>query len=165
MKSVFKALLESLLDPFGKKRIKEIKITIEQAKAGDAEGQFYLGMWHLWGYNPGDVEPIPEDKTEAMKWFRKAAEQGHIDAHTFLGDMYFQGDGVPQDYAEAVEWYRKAAEQGDDVAQFKLGQMYEEGKGVQKDMTEATKWIRKAAEQGHEYAKEWLEKNAKENGE
>jgi TPR repeat protein len=165
MKNVFKFLLELLLDPFGKKRIKDIKRTLEEAKAGDAEGQFYLGMWHSYGYNPGDIEPIPEDKTEAMKWFRKAAEQGHLDAHTFLGDMYFQGDGVPQDCAEAVEWYRKPAEQGDDVAQFKLGEMYEEGKGVQKDMTEATKWIRKAAEQGHEYAKEWLEKNAKEKGE
>ena len=165
MKSVFKALLEFLLDPFGKKRIKEIKITIEQAKAGDAEGQFYLGMWHLWGYNPGDIEPIPEDKIEAMNLFRKAAEQGHIDAHTFLGDMYFFGEGVPQDYAEAVKWYRKVAEQGDDVAQFKLGEMYKEEKGVPKDMTEATKWIRKAAQQGHEYAKEWLENNAKDKSE
>jgi len=73
-----------LLDPFGKKRIKEIKITIEQAKAGDAEGQFYLGMWHLCGYNPGDIEPIPEDKTEAMKWIRKAAEQGHEYAKEWL---------------------------------------------------------------------------------
>ncbi|MDA7679068.1 sel1 repeat family protein [Akkermansiaceae bacterium] len=124
-KRLFKDLLGSLLDPFGKKRIKEIKTTIEQAKVGDAEAQFYLGMWHLNGYDPGNIEPIPEDKIEAMNFFRKAAEQGHIDAHTFLGDMYFQGDGVPQDCAEAVEWYRKPAEQG------------------------------------HEYAKEWLEKNAK----
>ena len=51
------------------------------------------------------------------------------------------------------------------MAQFKLGKMYEVEKGVPKDMTEATKWIRKAAEQGHEYAKEWLEKNAKDKSE
>jgi hypothetical protein len=164
-KRLFKDLLGSLLDPFGKKRIKEIKTTIEQAKAGDAEAQFYLGMWHLNGYNPGNIEPIPEDKIEAMNLFRKAAEQGHIDAHTFLGDMYLFGEGVPQDYAEAVKWYRKVAEQGDDVAQFKLGEMYKEEKGVPKDMTEATKWIRKAAQQGHEYAKEWLENNAKDKSE
>ena len=76
--------MELLLDPFGKKRIKNIKRTPEQAKAGDAEAQFYLGMWHLWGYNPGYIEPIPEDKTEAMKWFRKAAEQGHEYAKKWL---------------------------------------------------------------------------------
>ncbi len=165
MKNFFKFLSELLLDPFGKKRIKDIKRTLEQAKAGDAEAQFYLGMWHLSGYNRGNIEPIPEDKIEAMNLFRKAAEQGHIDAHTFLGDMYFFGEGFPQDYAESVKWYRKVAEQGDDVAQFKLGKMYEEEKGVPKDMTEATKWIRKAAEQGHEYAKEWLKKNAKNKSE
>ena len=53
----------------------------------------------------------------------------------------------------------------DDVAQFKLGEMYKEEKGVPKDMTEATKWIRKAAEQGNADAKEWLEKNAKDESE
>ena len=86
--------------------------------------------------------------SEAVKWFRKAAEQGDADAHTILGEMYEKGKGVRQDYAEAVKWYRKAAEQGDVDAQSNLGVMYYNGKGVTQDYTEAVKWYRKAAEQG-----------------
>ena len=37
--------------------------------------------------------------------------------------------------------------------------------GVPEDDVEAVKWYRMAAEQGYEAAKEWLERNAKENGE
>jgi len=53
-----------------------------------------------------------KDAAEAVKWYRKAAEQGHALAQTNLGFMYEKGDGVPKDAAEAVKWYRKATEQG-----------------------------------------------------
>ena len=49
---------------------------------------------------------------EAMKWYRKAAEQDAADAQLILGFMYDAGEGVPENDAEAVGWYRKAAEQG-----------------------------------------------------
>ena len=55
---------------------------------------------------------VPQDDAEAVKWYRKAAEQGNADAQNWLGWMYQNGKGVPPDDAEAVEWYRKAAEQG-----------------------------------------------------
>lgn len=54
---------------------------------------------------------------EAVKWYRKAAEQGHAGAQRVLGDCYYSGDGVTQDYKEAVKWLSKAAEQGDKKAQ------------------------------------------------
>ena len=53
----------------------------------------------------------PKDYAEAVKWYRKAAEQGDAEAQFNLGLMYADGEGVPKDYAEAVKWYRKAAEQ------------------------------------------------------
>ena len=53
---------------------------------------------------------VPKDYTEAGKWYRKAAEQGHASAQFNLGCAYASGRGLPQDYAEAVKWYRKAAE-------------------------------------------------------
>ncbi len=96
----------------------------------------------------GLTPTTPKDYAEAVKWWRKAAEQGHALAQSALGDMYCIGEGVPENYAEAVKWYRKAAEQGDAVGQYNLGMMYSLGSGVQKDMAQATKWIRKAAEQG-----------------
>ena len=39
---------------------------------------------------------VPQDDTEAVKWYRKAAEQGHAEAQNNLGVMYLNGRGVPQ---------------------------------------------------------------------
>ena len=86
---------------------------------------------------------------EAIKWFRKVAEQGHTDAQVWIGYYYEKGQGVQQDYAEAVKWYRKAAEQGNATGQCNLGYCYSFGKGVQQDYTESVKWYRKAAEQDY----------------
>jgi TPR repeat protein len=93
------------------------------------------------------------DKVWALKWYRKAAEQGHVKALFSLGQMYRYGFGVTQDDAEALKWTRKGAEQGDASAQLILGIQYYQGKGVTQDDAEALKWLRKAAEQGHEDAK------------
>ena len=89
-----------------------------------------------------------KDYVEAVKWYRKAAEQGCAEAQYNLGFMYASGDGVTQNYSEAVKWCRKAAEQGNADAHNALGNMYMMGRGVTKDYTEAVKWFSKAAEQG-----------------
>lgn len=60
---------------------------------------------------------------KAAKWWRKAADQGHVDARFNLGGMYFNGRGVDQSYPEAVKWYRKAADQGHSSAQYALRNM------------------------------------------
>ena len=72
-------------------------------------------------YYKGDG--VRQDKTEAERWWRKAAEQGHGQAQTVLGAMYLDGEGVPQDKSEAVKWLRKAAQQGYSVAQDALRQL------------------------------------------
>jgi len=71
VKSYFKALLDFLLDPSGKKRTLE---TLEQAEAGDAEAQYSLGVMYAYG------EGVPRDKTEAVKWYRKAADRNRVAA-------------------------------------------------------------------------------------
>jgi len=81
--------------------------------------------------------------------YRKAAEQGDIQAQFTLAIMYEGGLGVSQDRAEAVKWWRKAADQGSAYAQFMLG-------GMSKDDAEAVKWYRKAAEQGNSDAQQML---------
>lgn len=40
-----------------------------------------------------------------MKWFRKAAEQGHREARYNLYDCYENGIGVEKDEIEAKKWY------------------------------------------------------------
>jgi hypothetical protein len=85
---------------------------------------------------------------EAMKWYRKAADQGYAEAQEHIGFMYAHGDAVKRDYVEAMKWFRKAADQGDAGAQVEIGVLFEGGKGVKTDNAEAEKWYRKAADQG-----------------
>ena len=96
---------------------------------------------------------VPQDKAQAVKWYRKAAEQGYAAAQYNLGVMYYNGQGVPQDDAEAVKWYRKAAEQGLADAQTNLGGMYYFGQGVIQDNVYAHMWENIAASLGSEDGK------------
>lgn len=52
------------------------------------------------------------DEVMAMKWYRKAAEQGYADAQYMLGLCYCE----KQDKPEAVKWLQKAAKQGHEKA-------------------------------------------------
>ncbi len=52
---------------------------------------------------------VTQDYAKAVKWYRKAAEQGNAGAQYNLGVMYGKGQGVPQDYAKAHMWYNLAA--------------------------------------------------------
>ena len=88
---------------------------------------------------------VPQDYTQALVWYRKAANQGIADAQSHLGYAYENGYGVPQDYAQAAVWHRKAAEKGAAVAQMKLGIAYYKGQGVPQDYGEAYFWLDLAA--------------------
>ena len=116
---------------------------LEIAEVEDADAQKHLGDCYY------DGERVDQDYEEAVKWYRKAAEQGNADAQNSLGNCYHDGEGVDQDYEEAAKWWRKSAEQGDADAQNHLGNCYYNGEGVEWDEEEAVKWYRKAAEQGN----------------
>jgi len=120
------------------------------AAENDAKAQFNLGAKYYYG------KGVPQDYAEALRLYRKSAEQGLAKAQDALGYMYLTGQGVPQDYAEALRWYEKAAEQGDAKAQFDLGSMYYYGNGVRQDYVEADRWCRKAAEQNYAKAQDVL---------
>ncbi len=108
----------------------------QQAEAGDAETQYSLGEHYANGY-----AEYPQDYKEGARWYRKAAEQGHVRAMFELGDMYNKGKGVPQDFKETAKWYRKSAEQGHSKAQWMLGGLYVSGEGVPKDYVTAYAWV------------------------
>jgi TPR repeat protein len=55
---------------------------------------------------------VPQDFTEAARWFRRAAEQGDAYGEDALGSLYENRSGVPKDLALAFQWHRKAADQG-----------------------------------------------------
>jgi TPR repeat protein len=54
-------------------------------------------------------EGVTRDYAEAVKWYRKAANQGYARAQSNLGTMYSNGHGVPQDYLLAYMWFNVAA--------------------------------------------------------
>ena len=68
-----------------------------------AEAQFILGGIHVTGVG------VPPDVAEAVAWYRRAAEQGHVRAQYNLGGMYAEGRGVPPDAVEAHMWLTIAA--------------------------------------------------------
>ena len=59
---------------------------------------------------------VEQDYDEALKWFRKAAEQNNAYAQTYIGFMYEEGHGVEKDLIEAIRWYKIAADQGNEYA-------------------------------------------------
>ena len=52
---------------------------------------------------------VRKNYKEAVKWYRKAAEQGNAAGQYNLGLMYRKGRGVRKDYVAAYAWYRLAA--------------------------------------------------------
>ena len=61
-------------------------------------------------------EGVPEDDAEAVKLFRKAAEQGYANAQYNLGVMHHFGEGTPENYVQAYLWYNLAATGGNERA-------------------------------------------------
>jgi TPR repeat protein len=110
------------------------------AEEGDSEAQYHLA----WSY-----ELDHHDTSSAVKWYRAAAEQGHVRAQSRLGSCFRWGAGVPEDSAEAIRWFRKAAAQGDPFAQVCLGEI-SASKG---DYGETLEWYNKADAQGYALAK------------
>ena len=109
-----------------------------RAEQGDAKAQYLLGDMYR------DGKGVTKDSAEAVKWYRKSADQGNVEAQVRVGFL-------SKDSAEQVKWLRMAADQGDVLTQCFLGSMYANAlvDGVVKDSAEAVKWYRKAADQGN----------------
>ena len=73
------------------------------------------GMLHYRG------NTVPKSLSEAAKWFRIAADNGHAGAQSNLGIMAFLGQGMTKDYTKAAKWFRMAGEQNHAAAQYNLG--------------------------------------------
>lgn len=116
----------------------------DSAEQGNAIAQYSLGV--LYDIGNG----VPQDFTEATKWYRLAADQGNASAQAGLGWLYRTGNSVPQDYTEAAKWYGLAARRGVAPAQFSLGMAYDAGNGVPQDYILAHMWTNLATTNGYE---------------
>lgn len=119
-----------------------IQRIIVEARAGNPEAQYNLGMLHLSG-RLGE-----KSAEEAAKWFGRSAEQGIPNAQFNLGVLYQRGEGVAQNDEQAFFWFQSAAEQNYPQAQHNLATAYAEGRGIALSYPKAAEWFAKSAEAG-----------------
>lgn len=129
-------------------KVKEAYWLTQAAKLGDADSQFDVAYFYLYG------DGVTQDREKALDWFFKAAKQGHVGTQHLLGNFYShkfkQWGFMPLDYTKAIYWYTEAAYNGDNVAQSYLADMYLKGKGTPVNLKKAFRWFRKSAESGNE---------------
>lgn len=117
-------------------------ILFDLAKKGDAEAQYKIGDHYFFGIG------VPQNYENAVKWYKKSAEQGCCWGEHNLALCYAKGTGIKKDALNAFQLWLRAAKQGHAPAQSNLGACYFYGMGTSVDHAEAANWYRKAAEQG-----------------
>ena len=89
----------------------ELNRLISKAGNGDKDAQFKLGDIYINGNG------VPINYGEALRWYKKAALQGHADAQYSVGLMYDKGHiGIPKNNETAYVWYKLSSEQGQEDA-------------------------------------------------
>ncbi|MBL4850518.1 MAG: SEL1-like repeat protein [Planctomycetes bacterium] len=86
---------------------------------------------------------------DARDLFRRAAEEGHVQAMLDLAALLGSGGGGTRNRAEAARWFRRAADLGNAEAMYRLAVSYQKGLGVPRDEAQAAEWYRRAGERGH----------------
>jgi hypothetical protein len=98
------AIMLSMAMAFGQriapKNAEELASVRQRAEAGDVKAQAELGLTYEYGFGGAQ-----RNLSEAVKWYRRAAEQGDGDAKDSLAGMYFDGRGVEKNYSEAARLY------------------------------------------------------------
>lgn len=89
------------------------------------------------------------DYTQAMYWYRKAAEAGNPYSPNSIGICYQKGHGVPQSDEQAAIWFEKACQAGSPQGAYNIAECYLTGTGVKKNIDLALKYWSEAAKLGH----------------
>lgn len=119
------------------------KILAQRADGGDTVAAYYMGMIYHFGLG------TPQDRDEAVRWYKIAANKGLANAQYNLGLVSCPGTLCTQEIAsDAAFWYKRAAKQGYAEAQHRLGLLYGRGLGVPKDDVAASVWLSLAAAHG-----------------
>jgi TPR repeat protein len=78
-----------------------------RATLGGADSQLLVGH----AYETGNG--VRQDPKEAMRWYRKAAEQGHPKAFGLIGRLYGIGFGVNRDLVKANMYFQLGHRRGE----------------------------------------------------
>ena len=78
-----------------------------RAYLGGADSQLLVG--HAYETGTG----VKQDPKEAMRWYLKAAEQGHPKAFGLVGRLYGMGFGVKRDFVTANMYFQLGYRRGE----------------------------------------------------
>lgn len=71
----------------------------ESARRGEPKAMFSLGQ----------IACDERDFPDALTWFTRASEAGHVRSLYWIGKLYWRGQGVEQDKKEAMRYFHRAA--------------------------------------------------------
>jgi hypothetical protein len=128
----------------------------QMAESEDPAAQVRLAIRYEQG------QGVSQNCFEALSLYRKAAEQGYLQAQYHLGRMYYNGDCMGRNLGEAAKWMQMAAERGFPDAQRVFGRMCFNGDGVSRDRVTACMWTMLASSRGNGEANSFLRLMASE---
>ncbi len=108
------------------------------ANAGDADAQFNMGQAYKLGRG------VPMDLAKAEQFYKRAADQGHLQASDNYGLILFQN----QRRKEALPYLQASANRGEPRAQYVLGTGHFNGDFVEKDWIKAYALMTRASAAG-----------------
>jgi TPR repeat protein len=131
----------------GHTKAEQLELLHFAAERNHANALFTLGQIYGKGKETGfDVEQSHE---VGLKYYERAANEGHTHAAYWTGYSYRQGLGVAvSDPAKAIVFLEQAAKADMISALFDLGVIYHVGEGVPKDLKKAVEYYEKAAKLG-----------------
>jgi TPR repeat protein len=91
-----------------------MKRLLREARAGDAESQFNLGVFYVNGQDDNG-HPIRGNAAESMKWLLAAAEQGLPRAQIKLAEAYAGQPSKAGSLAKAYFWFLLAQNRLDGI--------------------------------------------------
>ena len=109
------------------------------------------------------IEDIKERVNKSILQYNKGKEKNNIntyklqyedfnlgikhnipEAYTYIGILYYNGQGVAKNHENAFQNFKKASKLNDDLAGYYLGKCYFEGFGVEQDYQKAFSYFEKA---------------------
>jgi hypothetical protein len=115
------------------------------AENGWAKAEFALFQLYYYGFPPvADCPAYPKDKTQAIKWLRRAAEHENLKAQSTLAVMLIRGTDLEQNKMEAEQMLRNAAQHGYAPGQNDLGFAILNGDLGTRNLVEAAMWCQLA---------------------
>lgn len=108
------------------------------ALAGNADAQFNLGQAYKLGRG------VEQNWPQAVEWYRRAAEQGHLRAQDNMGLVLYELNRK----AEALPWLERSAARGEPRAQFLVGAELYRGEIVTQDFVRAYALMKRASDAG-----------------